>query len=380
MLALTPAIAGAATSEPVIGGTTKLSLELPKSVKAKPIAPATADGATFTFPNVGGSLVPATGVGTLQVAGGIKFKAMRGRGKRGKVSFQVTKAGYGPTGSIRGTVGSKVVDLATVSGGAATTQATGVSVDGGSAVLDSDGAKVLNRKLAKKKKSKTQGKKRAAASGKKGRKLFKPGSRLGSLSTTAQFATVEVLAQGNVELVADLGTALKFNSKGVALADGVTPIDPATSPFPAEFRFPVTGGRLLPDVSGGQIESAGGLLIRKTAAVSGGCDAASPVGTFLRQTDLIVDLTLRALRATVNAASGLVGAGLVSAELDLSGATATVNPATGAFSISNVNVTLTAITASTLNSVFGSAAQGCGTDFVGGDPLGTISVSGQLRP
>lgn len=363
---LAPAAPAAAAPEPVIGGSTKLTLELPKGIKASAIAPATADGATITFPNAGGKLEPASGAGTVDVAGGIKFK-----GKGGRLSFQATKAGYGPNGSLRGLVGSKSVDLATVTGGAATTQASSVDVSGGNVLLTAEGAKALSKKLAKKKR-----KKRAAASGSK---PFKTGARLGALSTTAPFATVQVLAQGEMELVPDIGTALKFASKGVSPLTGVVPVAPATSPMIGEFFFPITGGRLLPDLTGGQIETGGGLRITKTDNVNASCDAARPVGTFVRQIDLIADLTRRSLRATVDGSAGFVGAGTDTATLDLSGATSNVNPSTGAFSISDVGVVITGVSAATLNTAFGSAAQGCGNDFAGGDPLGTISVTGQVR-
>lgn len=363
------ALAGpaAAATEPVVGGTTKLALELPKGVKAQPLAPATADGNTIVLPNTGGGLDPATGAGTLDVGGAIKFK-----GKGGRVTLQAIKVGYGAAGGFRGQIGSKSVDIATVTGGSATSQTNSVSLDGATASVSSDGAKALNKKLAKKKK-----KKRATISA---AKPFKSGARLGGLSTTAPFATVELLAQGEMELVPDLGTALKFMGKGVNPLTGVTAVPPATAPIVGEFLFPVTGGRVVPDLSGGQIETGGGLLVTKNSAVNASCDAGHPVGTFLRQTELIVDLTRQALRATVTVASGLVGAGTVAATLDMSGATTSVNPATGAFTISDVNVIITDISASTLNFTFGKASEGCGSDFVGGDPLGVISVTGQMRP
>jgi hypothetical protein len=182
-----------------------------------------------------------------------------------------------------------------------------------------------------------------------------------------------------MELAPDLDTALKFGSKGVNPLTGVTAVPPATSAFP-DFLFPVTGGRLLPDASGGQIETGGGLLVTKNSSVNAACDAARPIGTFLRQTELVVDLTRQALRATINVASGLVGAGTVAATLDMSGAATSINPATGAFEISDVEVIITELSATTLNFTFGEAAQGCGSDFVGGDPLGTVSISGRMQP
>jgi hypothetical protein len=359
----------AAAPEPVVGGETRLTLELPKGVKVRAIGPVTADGNTVTLPTTGGSLDPATGAGTLDVGGALKFK-----GKRGKATLKAIRVGYGSAGAVRGQIGSKSVDLAAVTGGSATSQASSVSIGGATASLESEGAKALNKKLAKKKKKKK--KKQATVSA---AKPFKTGGRLGSLATTASFATVALLAEGEMELVPDLGTALTFSSKGVNPLTGVTAVPPATSAFP-DFLFPVTGGRLLPDVSGGQIETGGGLLVTKNSAVNSSCDAARPIGTFLRQTELVVDLTRQALRATIHVASGLVGAGTVAATLDMSGATTSVNPATGAFTISDVEVIITELSATTLNFTFGQASQGCGSDFGGGDPLGTVSVSGRMQP
>ena len=42
-------------------------------------------------------------------------------------------------------------------------------------------------------------------------------------------------------------------------------------------------------------------------------------------------------------------------------------------------VRLTAISATTLNSLFGLASEGCGADFAEGDSLGHLSVSTQLE-
>lgn len=360
----------AAAPEPVVGGETKLTLELPKGVKVQAIGPATAAGNTVTLPTTGGSLDPVTGAGTLNVGGALKFK-----GKGGKATLDAIRVGYGSAGAVRGQIGSKSVDLAAVTGGSATSQASSVSIGGATASLESEGAKALNKKLAKKKKKKKK-QKRATVSA---AKPFKSGGRLGSLTTTATFATVALLAEGEMELVPDLGTALTFSSKGVNPLTGVTAVPPATSAFP-DFLFPVTGGRLLPDASGGEIETGGGLLVTKNSSVNASCDAARPIGTFLRQTELVVDITRQALRATIHIASGLVGAGTVAATLDMSGATTSVNPATGAFTIDDVDVIITEVSATTLNFTFGEASQGCGSDFVGGDLLGTVSISGRMQP
>ena len=99
-----------------------------------------------------------------------------------------------------------------------------------------------------------------------------------------------------------------------------------------------------------------------------------PIGTFVQQDDLVIDLERKALLATLDSTGGFVGAGVVSADLDMSDATTTVNP-NGTATIEGMVVRITAISASTLNSIFGMASEGCGDDFAAGDSLGHLSTS-----
>jgi hypothetical protein len=363
-----------AFTEPVTGGTTTLTLELPKKVKPTAVSPATANGSSITLQNTGGTADASRGTATIDLGGGIKLK-----GKGGKADLSAMKLSVGPSGQLTALVKGKQVGLATVGGAELQPGSLQAVLQGATATLTEDGAKALNRALGKKKKKKGKGKASASASG---AKPFREGRSLGTVSTTAALTTVPVRAVGEMVLEPELGAAFTFMGKGINALPGfggISPVSPATAPSPSEFDFPVTGGRVSPQLTGGQFTSAGGLLITKNqSGGGGGCDSAHPIGTFVKQTDLIVDLDRKALLATLDSSGGFIGAGTVTADLDMSGSTATVNP-DGSVSIEGMVVRLTAISATTLNSLFGRASEGCGADFAEGDSLGHLSVTTQLE-
>lgn len=368
---LLPAGEAFAVPEPVAGGTTTLTLELPQKIKPTPLSLATANGNTITLTNTGGTTDISKGTASVNLSGGILLK-----GKRGKANLTGIQVTFGPSGQIRAQLKNKTVGLALV-GGTLQTTTSGAAVPDTAATLTDDGAKALNKALAKKKKGGKKGK--AAASGARA-KPFKEGNRLGTVSTTLNLTTVEVQAEGQTVLEPDLGAGLKFFSKGVNFAaGGISAVAPATAPSPAEFDFPVTGGRATPDLSGGQIRTAGGLLITKNANVplQPACNATYPMGIFIKQSDLIIDLDRKSLLATLDSSGGFIGAGVVTADLDMSSATTNVNP-NGSASIEGMQVKLTAVSATTINSLFGPASAGCGSDFAPGDSIGHLSVSVNL--
>jgi hypothetical protein len=373
LAALTLATPALATPEPATGGNTTIALELPKRVKAQPLPPATASGNAVTLPNGAGTADVARGQITINLNGGLRFKA-NGR----KADVTSIKMFFG-SGNVTALVKGKAVAFATVGGAPVQGADFEASVTGGTLLVTEDGAKALNKALAKKKKGGKKGK--AVASGAK-RKPFRADARLGSVSTTVNLATVEVRPFGDVVLEPDFNAGLKFAGKGVNfILGGISAVPPATAPTPVEFDFPVSGGRVTPDLTLGQITSAGGLLITKNGNAGGlgpgPCETGPtphPIGTFVKQFDMIVDLERKALLATLDSTGGFVGAGVVSADLDMSDATTTVNP-DGTATIEGMVVRITAISASTLNAIFGMASEGCGADFAAGDSLGHLSVT-----
>jgi hypothetical protein len=368
-VALVPATSALAAPEPFTGGTTTLTLELPKKVKAQPISPATATGDAITFNHSSGTADLSRGSVDVRLSGGLLLKG-KGKGRKAELSsIRVIEGGTG--GALSANLKGKSVDLATVTGPVEPTS-SGVAATNLTATVSDEGAKALNKALAKKKKKKGKGK---AAASKKGGKPFKTGNRLGAISTTVPLTMVDVQAQGNFTLEPNPNLALTFLGKGVLAIGGISAVPPATGGTPNPTNFPVTGGRVAPDLSAGQITSAGGLQITKNFDQGGGCPI--PVGRFLRESNLIVDLERGQLLATVDSNSGNLGTGIVAANLDMSQATKNVSPS-GAVTITDMQPRITDISASTLNFLFGSAAMGCGTDFTGGTSLGMLSVSTQL--
>jgi hypothetical protein len=358
-----------AAQEPTTGGTTTLTFELPKKVKPQAISPATANGSALTLSNASGTADLATGRADLTLGGGVRLK-----GKGGKADLTTLKLLAGGAGQLSAQLKGKTVILATVTGPLEATSA-GAAVNNAVATLTEDGAKALNKAVAKKKKKKGKGKAVASKKKKKGGKPFKTGNRLATVSTTLPLSMVDVRGQGQLSLEPNPALALTFLGKGVVAVGGITAVPPATGGTPNPTNFPVTGGRVAPDLSSGQITSAGGLQITKNTNLPGGCPI--PMGRFLRESNLVVDLEREQLLATVDSNSGNLGTGIVAANIDMSQATQNVSPG-GEVTITDMQPRITDVSAQTLNFLFGSAAQGCGADFTGGTSLGMLSVTTQL--
>lgn len=376
---LVPAGSALAFSEAVTGGTTTLSLELPKKISGSATAPATANGSSIVFQNTGGVADAARGTARIDLAGGLTLSAR----KRGKVEITGLKYNASASGIINASVRGEQMAFADVAGAvqAGSLEAT---VNGAPALLTAEAAKALNRVLGKIKKKKGKGKAAAQASKKKKKfkKIFREGDRIGAVSTAAAIRTIAVRAQGNAELVPDPSSVTTFLGKGVNALPGfggISPVAPASTsgPIGENFTFPITGGRIAPDFSAGQLATGGGLRIQKNMNNSAQCMAVKPQGIFIQQTDLTIDFDRKVLLSTIDSSGGFVGNGVISADLDFSGATMSVSPG-GQISIEDLPVALNQSSASTLNGLFGTEAQGCGADFQGGDPLGHLNVTGQL--
>ena len=373
---LLPSASALAFSEEVSGGTTTLALELPKKIASSATAPATANGSSIVFQNTGGVVDAARGTARIDLAGGLTLSAR----KRGKVDIAGLKYNASASGIVNATVRGEQMAFADVAGAvqAGSLEAT---VNGAPALLTAEAAKALNRVLGKKKKKKGKGK-AAASKKKKFKKIFREGDRIGAVSTAAAIRTIAVRAQGNAELVPDPSSVTTFFGKGVNAIPGfggITPVAPASTsgPIGENFTFPITGGRIAPDFSAGQLATAGGLRIQKNMNNSSQCMSVKPQGIFIQQTDLTIDFDRRVLLSTIDSSGGFVGNGVISADLAFSGATLSVSPS-GQISIENLGVALNQSSATTLNGLFGTEAQGCGADFQGGDPLGHLNVTGQL--
>jgi hypothetical protein len=251
-----------AAPDPVGSGTTVITLNKgtvngwkKRGVKLSKVSPAKLSGTKATFTVKSGSLDPTTGLGSVTLNGGLKFKAGSKSATVKAIVIDTSKK------SLSANVGGKKMKMATISGFSFARNGFGVNLTIKKFKLTSAAAKQLNKKLgytAKKGKAKGKGKgnKRAAAS-KVSSPPFKANQVLGGGSAETQPSTVTVLPSGNVSFAAAAPTITKLQEVGVK----ITPIGPASEPKKNEFAFPIKGGSLSPTASAGKVETSGGLTL-----------------------------------------------------------------------------------------------------------------------
>ncbi len=213
--------------------------------------------------------------------------------------------------------------------------------------------------------------------GLKGSKRLNPGRVLSNLYSTAQPETVTVLPQGNATLTGNATTLGKFAAKGgVKVPEGFSAIAPASQPGPTSFALPIAGGTLAPDAGKGMVALAGGVQILKDT------DSLDPT---MRLTDVQVDFAAKTatVQLEILPSPPFPGAAGRTALVDvvLPPNSVTANPATRTISIQGAEARLQAAAASTLNDVFNQPAPPPppSSNFVVGDPLGTLSLTVQAR-
>ena len=200
-----------AASDPLASGTTTLTLnkgffkKLKKNdVKVLKVSPGTVNNRTVTLPVSGGSLDPTTGLGTVNVSGGIKFKNGKKQVPLKNLIFDST------TKFLTGTVGKKQMKIATLNGLSFVRNGFGVDVGVTKLRLTENAAKQLNKKLGFSNQSNGSHKRATTSSADSANVLFKKNQVTGSSASVTQPTTVAVLAQGNATLVPDpAGTFLK---------------------------------------------------------------------------------------------------------------------------------------------------------------------------
>ena len=187
-----------------------------------------------------------------------------------------------------------------------------------------------------------------------------------------------MLPGGNTTLLTDLRTVGKF----VSVFVDFVPIDPATErlALPPSFFFPIGGGTIAPDASGGTVQTLGGVKLVQRSFVPG-------LVVSMTLSSIWVDLNTKVATAEVSIDStdqatfptpGNVGRTSI-ANLDLSGATISSDPTARTVTILNAKATLQAVTAATLNSVFAEPILRMRDVFAEGDSLGTFSFTAQTQ-
>jgi hypothetical protein len=380
-----------ATSDPLASGTTSITLnkgffkKLKKNgVKVLKVSPATLKNRTVGLPVTGGSLDPTTGAGTVEHSGGIKFK----RGK--KTATVNTLVLESATSSLKAKVAGKTMKLASVKGYTSTRNGFGTNVSVSALKLTGKAAKQLNKKLGftGKKKNK-QGKKVPV------KPLFKGNQTLGSSASETQPKTVAVLPTGSATLALSQSAAEKLNNVGpqpefpkpgpFAVKLGtVSPTSVIAAGPPPTLAFPIGGGTMSPTASAGTLQTLGGVTLTQSL------EAAPPPGTkgvtTLTMKDIWVDMSTKVATVEVSienpktpeANLGNLGRSSI-ADIVLTGAVVSSDPATHTISVLNASATLQAVTAETLNSVFITPIEKATGEpqekFAAGDPLGIFSFT-----
>lgn len=377
-----------ATSDPVASGTTTVTLnqgffkKLKKAgVKVLKVSPGTVKSRKVTLPVKGGSIDPTNGLGSLELNGGIKFK--RGK-KTAPVNTLVLDTAKS---SLNGKVAGKSMKIASVTGLTYSRNGFGVNVNVAKLKLTGKAAKQLNKKLGftGQKKGKAKGNKRAAAS-KVVQPPFKGNQVLGGSFSETQPKTVAIVAGGKADLLTNEATVKKFvlpPPNGLAVKiEKVDPTELVTqaNPFTPLLRFPIGGGTIAPDANGGIVQTNGGVKLVQELMVGTTTMTLGNIWLDLGAKTATVEVTVA---STISPQLNLGSLGRSSiADVSLVGATVKSDAASRTVSVENATATLQAVTAETLNSVFGApfdAAEIPHPKFAPGDGLGTFSFSVQTQ-
>jgi hypothetical protein len=373
-----------ATSDPVAGGTTSVTLnkgfykKLSKyGIKVLKVSPGKVNKRKVTLPVASGSMDPTNGLGSLELSGGFKFKAGK---KQAPVKGLILDTAQS---KLTGKVANKQMKIATVSGLTLARNGFGVNVNVAKMKLTGNAAKQLNKKLG----FTGNSKKSSASVSKTTQPPFKGGQVLGGSFSETQPKTVAVIADGSkAQLVTDKATVEKFvkpigtGGLGVEL-DSIPPAEKEFPPFPPILRFPIAGGNIAPDASGGIVQTSGGVKLHQVLGPG--------VETTMTLNAIYIDLGAKTATVEVNVQStvdpklnlGAVGRSSI-ADLNLTGATIVSDPANRKVTVANATATLQEVTADTLNTVFGSPLEAKKIPyekFVAGDGLGTFSFVVQTQ-
>jgi len=239
-----------ATADPVESGSATITLNngftkylKTFGIKTTKIAPAKLKGKKATFPGTGGEVDPTTGGGTVNLGGGLKFKAgKKSAPVKGLVLDTNKKALFAK-------VAGKKIKLATVAGYSYTRAGFGVSMTIKKLKLTKTAAKKLNKKLG-------------YAKGKP--KPFIANKLMGSAKAEEQPATVAIVPGGNVAFDANQELLLKLKD----VETNASVIAPTTESGLGKYQLPITGGNIGPTGAAGQVQTSGGLLLTQKLPTS----------------------------------------------------------------------------------------------------------------
>jgi hypothetical protein len=336
LLGLLLAPAAQAVYDPIGSGQTKLILDRgfvaqarKRGVKVLAKAPAKRRGNAVSLPVSGGSLDPTIGKGEIETEGSIVFQSGRRKVPLRHIEVKTKKT------PLYAKVGGGQLKVASAKSLSFAREGFASSLGAKGLALTQKVATRLNKKL-------------------RTGDFFHEGQLLGTLKTSSQPQTVEILPQGQATLVPDPAFLAKLKSLFVSL----NPISPAElSPGPV-LGFPIApGGQLAPDASGGTLRTAGAIELLQLGAGQ------------VFQREYWFDLATQSTAAEVDveptpAFPGKLGQVGVF-EIDMSRASVSSEAKSRTISVSGAPLTLAAQTAQTFNEAFaaGKAVFGAGETF-----------------
>ena len=317
-----------AAPDPVASGSATITLKSgfvnslkKKGVKISKINPAKLKGNKATFKVNGGELDPTNGQGTLNLAGGLKFK--HGKKSVSVKGLQLNTAKKGLFGKISGAK----VKIASVSGYSFTRAGFGVSLKITKLKLTKAAAKKLNKKL--------------------NTKALKGNKLMGSAVAEEQPATVTIIPGGNVSFKVNQELLLKLKD----VETEAKTIAPTTEKGLGNFELPISGGSIAPTATAGQVQTIGGLLLAQKLPTS----PSTALETEITLGNMWLDLSAHTVSVEViaksNASSSLnlgnLGRSSI-ADLTLTGATVSTNATEHTVAVKDASATLQPVAAEVL--------------------------------
>lgn len=329
-----------AATDPVATGSATVTLNngfvkslKKQDVKITKIAPAKLKGkkATFTV-GTGSTMDPTTGAGTLNLQGGLKFKAEKRTAPVKALVIDTAKK------ALFAKIGGKRVKFASLAGSSFTRAGFGVSLTIKKLKLTNAAAKQLNKKLGFKKE-----------------KPFKGNRVMAGGGAEEQPATVTLLPANNIVYDANAELLKKLNNVEVK----IEALSPTSVKSLTSFEFPISGGNIAPAATAGVVNSSGGIKLTQKLQKS----ATEFIETEIVLANFYTDLGAKTVGVEVTANSnaespqgsgkkplnlGALGRSSI-ANLSLTGATVVSDPTNRKVTVQNASATLQPVAAEVLN-------------------------------
>jgi hypothetical protein len=269
-----------ATPDPVASGKTVVTLNKGWTnylktfgIKIQKVGSAKVNAKKATFTVSGGEIDPTNGLGTLNLTGGLKFKAGK---KSATVKAMVLNTGKS---SLTAKVSGKKVKFATLKGLSDSRNGFGVNITLKNLKLTGAAAKQLNKKLG-------------YAKGKP--KPFLGGKNIGKANTESQPSTVAIIPGGNLIFNGSPSLLTKLSNVKANVQ-----LIPPTTAAGATFTSPITGGTVSPVGTAGTVTSSGGLQLVQHLPVS----ATQSIDTTITLGAMYLDLSAKTVSVEVVAES-----------------------------------------------------------------------------